>query len=110
MTSYQKMMMNNPMMNDPVFTAYDYAIGGKLVQGKVILDASYEQLLDTDQEARMKIKTALVHQLAEYMLENKLVEFTQVTEPMTYRKAVFVRAYVAPDDQVKILRVANKIV
>jgi hypothetical protein len=97
------------MMNEPIFTAHDYAIGGKLIQGKVVLDASYEELMNTDHEARMRVKTALVQQLAEYMLENKLVEFTQATEPASYRKIVYVRAYVAPDDQVKILRVANKI-
>lgn len=98
------------MMNEPIFTAHDYAIGGKMVIGKVILDDTYSHLMMTDHEARMKVKQDLVHQMAEYILQNNLVEFTQMDDPITFRKQVAIRAYLAPNDQVKILRLANKIV
>lgn len=97
-------------MIDPTFTTYDYLIGGKLVVGRAILDESYVQLMKTDIEAKQKVKMDLIQQMATFMLENNLVEFTQHDDPLTFRKAVTVRAYIAPDDQVKILRLANKIV
>ena len=99
------------MMSDPIFQTHDYAIGGKLVQGKAIMDESYSELLRSgDAEAKRNIKKTLVIQMAEFMLENNLVEFTQQDDPLTFRKAIMVRAYIAPNDQVKILRLANKVV
>jgi hypothetical protein len=44
------------------------------------------------------------------MIENKLVEFTQSDSMVDGSKRIAIRAYLAPDEQVKILRVANKIV
>lgn len=97
-------------MNEPVFQTHDYVIGGKLIVGRVVLDESYSELMKTDQEARERIKKDLIHQMAQYMLENQLVEFTQMDDPMTFRKHIAIRAYLAPNDQVKILRLANKVV
>lgn len=98
------------MMNEPLFETHDYIIGGKMVVGRTILDESYSQLMNTDQEARDRVKSELIHQMAQYILENQLVEFTQQDDPLTFRKHIAVRAYLAPNDQVKILRLANKIV
>lgn len=98
------------MTNEPVFQTYDYVIGGKLVVGKALVEDSFVHLANTDHEARMMLKKKLVMDMAAFMLENNLVEFTQQDDPMTMRKHVAVRAYLAPNDQVKILRLANKIV
>lgn len=95
------------MMNEPIFQAHEYPIGGKLVVGRAVMDESFAQLLSTDVDARMNIKKSLAIQMAEYMIENNLVEFTQQDDPLTMRKAVMVRAYLAPNDQIKILRVAS---
>jgi hypothetical protein len=97
------------MTNDAVFTAHDYAIGGKLVVGRATMDDSYLALM-REEDAKKHIKERLVKELAMYMLENNLVEFTQYRDPMTLHTQVAVRAYLAPSDQVKILRLANKIV
>ena len=48
-----------------------------------------------------------MHQLTKHMLERNLVEFTSWDDPVTGKKHVAVRAYLAPDDQVKILRLAK---
>ena len=99
------------MITDPIFQTYDYAIGGKLVAGRAEMSEDYRMMVeDGDQEAVFRIKQKLVRDMAEYMLENKLVEFTYQDDPYTLRRHVLVRAYVAPNDQVKILRMANKIV
>jgi hypothetical protein len=98
------------MMIEPDFTTHDYIIGGKLVVGRASMDETFAEILGKDIDAKKRLKEKLVHDLATYMLENQLVEFTQQDDPMTFSKTIMVRAYLAPNDQVKILRLANKIV
>ncbi len=98
------------LTSDPIFETYDYAIGGKMVVGKTVLSDDYNELVRTDRDARLRVKKELIHQMAEFILENNLVEFTQYKDPILFHTHVAVRAYLAPNDQVKILRVANKIV
>lgn len=99
------------MMNDPVFQTHDYAIGGKMIVGRAEMDESYSQLLHGgDKEAIQRVKEKLIFDMATYILENNLVEFTQQDSPLTFRKQIAVRAYLAPNDQIKILRLANKVV
>lgn len=98
------------MMNEPVFTTHDYAIGGKLVVGRAILEDTFAEILGRDVDAAKRIKEKLAHDIATFMLENQLLEFTQQKDPIEYKTRIAVRAYIAPNDQVKILRLANKIV
>ena len=92
------------------FNAYDYTIGGKLVVGRAVIDDSYWSLMNSDHKARQQVKEKLIHQMAEFILENNLVEFTQAQNPMDLTTTVMVRAYLAPNDQIKILRLANKVI
>ena len=96
--------------NEPDFQTYDYAIGGKLVMATATLDESYSQLMQTDNEAVKAVKTKLIHDMAQFILENQLVEFTQQKDPIMYQTRIAVRAYLAPDSTVKILRLANKVI
>jgi hypothetical protein len=88
---------------------YDYTIGGKMVVGKVTLDPSFSELMLSDVEARKLLKERLCKDLVVYMLENNLVEFTKMEDPATLRSTVYVRAYLAPNDQVKILRTVRQV-
>jgi len=97
------------MYHEPDFQTYDYTIGGKLVVGRAVIDESYNQLMMSDKESRQKVKEKLVTDMAHYMLENNLVEFMQ-QKNIDMTTTVVVRAYIAPDSQVKILRLANKVV
>lgn len=99
---------------EPDFKVYEYPIGGKMVVGKAILDESFMTMINGgDDEARRQVKSKLIHQMAQYMLENNLVEFTQakMINPGTYTEetAIRVRAFITPNDQVKILRSARKL-
>ena len=81
-----------------------------MVVGRATISEDYKQLIeDGDEEAKNKLKTTLVQQMATFMLENNLVEFTYYDDPIMFNRQIAVRAYVAPNDQVKILRLANKI-
>lgn len=96
-------------MNEPIFTTHDYAIGGKLVVGRAVLEDTFVEILGRDVDAAKRIKEKLAHDIAIFMLENQLLEFTQQKDPIEYKTRIAVRAYIAPSDQVKILRLANKI-
>ena len=103
--------LSNPIpFGDVDFQTYDYLIGGKMVVGKATMDDSFATMLMSDQDARENLKKKLISDMAQYILENNLVEFTQQDDPLSMNKTVYVRAYLAPNDQVKILRLANKIV
>jgi hypothetical protein len=112
MANQQHTKLPYPMPFQEVdFKTYDYLIGGKLVVGKAVMTDSYVQMInDLDHEARMQLKYKLANEMATYMVENNLVEFTQMDDPLTFNKTVMARAYLAPSEQVKILRLANKIV
>ena len=97
-------------MNEPIFTTHDYIIGGKLVVGRAVLEDTFAELLGRDVDAAKRIKQKLANDIAMFMLENQLLEFTQFKDPIVYKTHVAVRAYIAPNDQVKILRLANKVV
>jgi hypothetical protein len=98
------------MMNDPVFETHDYVIGGKMVVGRAVMEDEYSELMRTDFDARDRVKQKLIQDMAQYILENNLVEFTQMKDPITFKTQIAVRAYLAPNDQVKILRLANKVI
>ncbi len=97
------------MYHEPDFQTYDYTIGGKMVVGRAVLAESYQDLMMSDKEARQQVKEKLISDMAQYMLENNLVEFMQ-QKNVDMTTTVVVRAYLAPNNEIKILRLANKIV
>jgi hypothetical protein len=97
--------LNNPEDIFSDIKTYDYAIGGKMVVAKCIIS---EDTLLTD-DRKDAVRTQLIHQIADYILQNKLVEFTQNRDPVSLNTAVRARCYLAPNDQIKILRTAYKI-
>ena len=106
--SYHSAYMDE--IDDFTFQTYDYAIGGKMVVGRSVVSDDFWSLIQNGQKnAKHKLKLDLAQQMAVFMVENNLIEFTSSDDPATGNKWIAVRAYIAPDDQVKILRVANKI-
>ena len=94
---------------DAKFETHEYAIGGKMVVGRATMSESYRMMMDNnDQKAIDAVKSQLINQMAQFILENKLVEFAYQDDPITFQRQIAVRAYLAPDNQVKILRVAHK--
>jgi hypothetical protein len=97
-------------MSELKFDTYDYLIGGKMVVGKAKMSPSYRTMLENgDAEAVETLKMDLAVQVAKYMVENQLMEFTYQDDPLTFEKRIAVRAYLAPNDQIKILRLANPV-
>jgi hypothetical protein len=98
------------MISDPIFETYDYAIGGKMVVGRAEMNDFHILMLeDGDAATIMQLKEKLTRDMVTFMMENKLVEFTHRDDPITMRRQLMVRAYLAPSDQVKILRLAKQL-
>ena len=95
---------------DPSFEVYGYAIGGKMVVGRATMSEDFRMMMeDGDATAIMQVKEKLTRDLVQFILENKLVEFTHHDDPMTMDRQIAIRAYLAPNDQVKILRLSKQI-
>ena len=93
------------------FDTHEYAIGGKMIKGMAEMSESYRMLMENNDRAAIEsVKLELMQQMARYMIENNLVEFTYQDDPFTFKRKIAVRAYLAPNDQVKILRLSHKIV
>jgi hypothetical protein len=97
-------------VTDPTFTSWEYAIGGKMVVGRATMSEDFRMMMeDGDATAIMQVKEKLTRDLVQFILENKLVEFTHHDDPMTMDRQIAIRAYLAPNDQVKILRLSKQI-
>lgn len=90
---------------EPEFNTYDYPIGGKMIVAKVMV-SELETLTD---DKKQFFRERLVQQIASAMLKEDFVEFTQIQDPISLNTIVRARCYLAPNDQIKILRTAYKI-
>ena len=90
------------------FTTKDYAIGGKMVRASATMSYDFSMQLATDQEAREKLKEDIATKMARFIIENKLIEINQMSDPMTGGITVVARCYLAPDGDIKILRTLAK--
>lgn len=98
------------MTTDPIFEIYEHPIGGKMVVGRAEMSESFRQMIeDGDKTAIMEVKEKLATDMVLHMIENKLVEFTHRDDPITMRRQLLIRAFLAPSDQVKILRLAKQL-
>ena len=86
------------------FTYKDVVIGGKMVQGTIRVPEHKIVSYGSEHEFKQFLKTSMAHQMAEYMISNGLIEFTQLRDNVTFDTLVKARCYLAPNDQVKILR------
>lgn len=82
----------------------DFHIGGKLVTTTVTLSHLDSMSFRSDDEFKKTLKSKIVYQLAEHLIDAKLVEVTYEQDSSNLGFAVRARAYLAPDSQVKILR------
>jgi len=98
---------NNPTDFFPDINTYEYAIQGKMVVASCIITNS--QTIGMTADVKDEIRTKLIHQIADYVLENKLVEFTQITDPVTLDLLVRARCFITPNDNVQILRSLHKV-
>lgn len=91
-------------LENSVLDFQEYAIGGKLIGTTLTLTAAEAMQVSGDERQRQYIKEKLAAILAREMIQRNLVEFTQMDDTNTLGKIIHARCYLAPDDQVKIIR------
>lgn len=89
------------MFDDIEFDIKHYTIGGKLVTGTYIVP---QHIIELHSITPQLVKEQLLKQLIDCVLTNNLAEFTRVENPIDQTYVYRVRCYLAPNDQVKILR------
>jgi len=81
-----------------------------MVVGRATMSDQFRMMMeDGDATAIMQVKEKLTRDLVQFILENKLVEFTHHDNPATMDRQIAIRAYLAPNDQVKILRLSKQL-
>ena len=82
------------------------------IQGQMFMvsfTASDKFMFDTPVDVwKQEVKKRLAMDLAEKMLEEGVIEFTQMQDPAWGHKTIKARCYLVPDDQVRILRTLYK--
>lgn len=81
-----------------------YAIGGQLVTVKLLLNETEKAMLRNEDQYKEEIRKRITTELVDQILRNRLCEITTKYDPAWNNQVVIVRAYLAPDDQIKILR------
>jgi len=97
--TFSTAILDNVWDNNYVGKYTDIAIGGKLVSVNITLSHS-----DTINLTPDNIKWRIADHLVKYMIENKLIEFTKQENQSEMTTTINARCYLAPDDNVRILR------
>ena len=87
------------------FNVKDVAIGGKLLTVSLELNPLDEMTFVNPDDYKRAVKQKIASELARAMIESNLVEFTQMVSSTNMGKVIHARCYLAPDNQVKILRI-----
>jgi hypothetical protein len=95
-------------LTNPNFDIKEFAIQGKLVKLSATLSELERMKFFSDKQFIEHIKTDLALKLADFIVTNKLIEFVYNQNPYDFSTRVDCRCYIAPNDQVKILRIYEK--
>jgi hypothetical protein len=91
-------------MTSVIIDTEDLHIGGKLIVYRGIISLEMMAQAKNDDELKMQMKANIAQELAMYMLDNNLIEINTRDDPNSFSKEIVARAYLAPDDQIRILR------
>jgi hypothetical protein len=97
--------VNGPTTLNSVFIGQEEFIKGEMVTVQnVVKDFEITQMMIDADNFKQEMKKKLAHQIAEKLLENKLVEFTKQENLNTNEITFRARAYLVKDDKVRTLR------
>lgn len=85
-----------------------YVQGEMLIAEEIIQSSSVIQVSHDSDDFKKTIKEKLVRHLAEQMIKNKLVEFTKIENIHTGDVTFKARAFLAPDNKVREIRINQK--
>jgi hypothetical protein len=91
----------------PTIGAYDPQefVKGEMITAQMkVTDLEITQMNIDEDQFKHEMKKKLAHELAEQLLRNKFVEFTKQENLHTGETIFRARAFLTPDDKVRILR------
>jgi len=101
-------MMNWPNQYKDDYSEISYTYKDIPIQGK-LLAARYTQpalaTITSDNPAE-EIKEKLSRFIADKLIQDNFIKFTKFVDPKTYETQYMAHVYIAPSDQVQLLRVA----
>ena len=103
-----KISGNNPYMTwEEPLNQYEYAIQGQMFM--VSFTATEHLMFNTPEDVwKQVVKKRLAMDLAEKMLEDGVIEFTQMQDSASVHKTIRARCYLVPDNQVRLIRTLYK--
>lgn len=91
------------------FEAMDIAITGKMVKVSAVLDeVVMEHMGHLPEKDRKYIREQMAMQIAGFLLDNNMIEFTQMKSPIDFRTHIMGRIFVTPNDQTKLVRTLKR--
>lgn len=90
------------------FNVKDLPIGGKLVSVSYAAGEFEPAKFSSEQAWLQFVKDTMAAQLVEYMLKEKLIEFTKMRDNADTMTRFNARCYLTKDDQVRLLRTHYK--
>jgi hypothetical protein len=98
--------ISHDVFNANEWVAKQYIIQGKMLHVKQIIDVNTMSkkggLPDTD-----VLKRRLAVELAEKMIENKLIDFTYMDNQLGFERIYHARCFLVPNDDVQLLRMMS---
>jgi hypothetical protein len=86
------------------YNVKDLPIGGKLVTVGYAGSEFDSARFPSEQAWQQFVKDTMAAQLVEYMLKEKLIEFTRMIDNVNHSTRFNARCYLSKDDQVRLLR------
>ena len=93
--------------NSNTYTIANTSSPPQKIQGKMIQVMEYVDLHIMESRDPKDIKMAMVTKIAEEMINSKMIEFTSEKDELGLKVKVRARAFLTPDDQVRLLRKAG---
>ena len=90
-----------------VWEYIEYPIQGQMLVGKMIL-SDYDSTGLSDKRYRDHIRHTITKKLAEEIVKHKFAEWTQFKDPLSGATTIMIRAYLAKDKDVHLLRTLAK--
>ena len=90
-----------------VWKYIEYPIQGQMLVGKLIL-SDYDSAGLSDKRYKEHIRNIITKQLAEEIVKHKFAEWKQFKDPLSGATTIMIRAYLAKDKDVHLLRTLAK--
>lgn len=90
------------------FESMDVAITGKMVMVSATIDDSIMMAHHLPEQDRKYIREQMAMQIAGFLLDNNMIEYTQMKDPIDFKTHIRGRIFVTPNDQTKLVRTLKR--